>query len=122
MTRFFNILALIAVCATAVMHWFGVESSLYWTLTWWDIPTHMLGGLTAGAWVAAVATRYEMSTRRAIFLIIGFTLAVGVSWEIWEALEGLSGGPLDTIKDVIDDAIGAAVVACIYRVYNKTRR
>ncbi len=115
-STFFNIAALLAVCATSAMHWFGIEHSLYWTIAWWDIPTHMLGGLTVGLWAAAVASRYKMSTKRAAFLILGLTLAVGVAWELWEALESLSGGWLDSFKDVFDDMVGAFIAWRMYAV------
>jgi hypothetical protein len=110
----FDILALLSVCATAVMHWYGVEYSLYWTSLWWDIPTHMLGGLTVGLWAAAVSSRFNVPLRRGLFYILGLALAVGVAWELWEVVEGLSGGWLDSIKDLFDDLFGCAVAAMLF--------
>lgn len=107
----FNVLALLSLCATALMHWVGSEYALYWVYQWWDVPTHMLGGLTAGLWFVAVSFRLKLSFRQATFFILGLTFAVGVAWEIWEAIAGLGGGWggywFDTIKDLCDDMLGA---------------
>lgn len=116
MAAVYNVLALLAVCATAAMHWFGVEYSFYWTISWWDIPTHMLGGLTAGLWAAAVASRYNLPPRRAAILIIGLAFAIGVAWEVWEMTAGLSGGFVDSVKDIINDSLAAVFV---WVAYNK---
>lgn len=123
MTLTFNVLALLAVCATAAMHWVGVEHSLYWIYPWWHIPTHILGGLTVGLWAAAVSTRYKLPPRRAFFFVVGLALAVGVAWEVWEVFEGVGGGYgnywLHTTIDVCDDMLGAFVAWIIY-VLTKT--
>lgn len=79
------------------------------------MPTHVFGGLTVGLWAAAVSIKLGLSKKRAMILILGLTAAVGVSWEVWEALEGLSGGPLDTLKDLLDDMLGAVIAWLIYK-------
>ncbi|MEK7109510.1 MAG: hypothetical protein AAB919_03710 [Patescibacteria group bacterium] len=113
----FNIFALAAVCATAAMHWFGIESYLYWTYPWWDIPTHILGGLTVGFWAAAVATRRHLPPLRAALLIVGLTFVVAIGWEAWEFAEGVSGGFVDAIKDLADSLVGALAVSGIYKIF-----
>lgn len=121
MTFAFNVLALLAVCVTGAMHWVGVEQSLYWIYPWWDILTHMLGGLTMGLWAAAVSSRYKLPPRRALFIIVGVGLAFGVAFELWEAVEGVGGGYggywFDTTKDILDDVLGAFAAWVIYRAY-----
>jgi len=117
----FNILSLIAVCITAALHWYGVEMSFYWTIWWWDIVTHFFGGLTVGLWAAAVGIRTGLSRRHTAELMIALILCVGVSWELWEALEHLSGGKLDTLKDVVDDVLGTDAAWLIYKLLSLKR-
>ena len=118
MTIAFNILALVAVGATGVMDWYGVEHSFFWIYPHWDVPTHILAGLTIGFWAAAVSSRYKLPPRRAAFFIIGLAFAVGVAWELWEAIEGVGGGYggywFDTVKDLCDDAAGGFVALVLY--------
>jgi len=114
-SNIFNALALVSVCVTAALHWYGVELSLYWTIPWWDILAHFFGGLTIGLWVAAVVIRLGLSIKRAALFLIILTAAVSIGWEVWEALEGLSGGQLDTIKDLVDDMLGAGAAWLIYK-------
>ena len=115
----FNILALVSVAITAMLHWYGVEMSLYWTTPWWDVLAHFFGGLTVGAWAVAVAIKMHLSPRTAAWWIFGLILVVGVSWEIWEAVEGLGGGSLDTLKDIADDVLGTIAAWLIYKLLYK---
>ena len=115
----FNILSLISVCVTAAMHWYGIDMSLYWTVSWWDVLTHFFGGLTVGLWAAAVGIRTGLSKRQTTELMIALILCVGVSWELWEALEHLSGDKFDTLKDVIDDMLGTGAAWLIYKLLYK---
>ncbi len=121
MPLLFNALALAAVCATGAMHWFGIIDSLYWTYDWWDVPTHMLGGLTIGLWVGAVASRAQLPPIRTLLYMVGLTLAVGGAWEAWESIEGLSGGFADSVMDLGNDSIGAFVAWMLYAAFFRVR-
>ena len=116
-SNFLLVLSLIAAVSTAAMTWYGVEASLYWYYSWWDIPTHILGGFAIGLWATAVAVRHHLSPLQAFLFVIGIALVVAFLWERWEYIEGLTKGEpgywFDTIKDSIDDCIGAFCALCI---------
>ncbi len=95
----------------------GIIFSLYWRLWWYDIPAHVLGGVSvalAAAWLQAI--RGERPT---FLFCISAVFAVGVAWEIFEAVSGLTQFPqdtVDTIKDLCDDVIGGLItLLLIYR-------
>jgi hypothetical protein len=118
----FNVLALIAVFITAALHWYGIELSLYWTIPWWDVFAHFFGGLTIGLWAAAVAIRLRFTSKQTLIFLLVLAGAVGIGWEAWEAVESLSGGPLDTIKDLYDDVLGSAAAWVLYKLLYKGGR
>lgn len=122
----FNISALLTVCATGAMQWWGTVHSFYYLYPWWDMPAHFLGGLTIGLWMAAVATRLALSPRRHLLLLLGVTLCVGAAWEVWEYVEGLEGGYegylFGTYKDISFDVLGALAGWFLYLWSYRTRR
>jgi hypothetical protein len=107
----------------ATLHYLALSMSLYWTVEWFDILMHFLGGATM-----AFLSLYIFFTsnflpsisklkdhRMAVFLIVVFfTLVVGSLWELWEIFFGMSDvmkDKLDTIIDLIMDTLGAV---CVY--------
>jgi hypothetical protein len=119
MTFLFNALAIFFAIATALLQWYGVEYSFYWTTWWWDIFAHLGGGLTIGFWLAAVSSRYRLPPAWARIVIIGGVLLVAIAWELWELVEGVAGGPggywIDTTKDLFDGVLGATIAWIIYK-------
>ncbi len=91
--------------------YFGVGQSYFWTIWWWDILLHVLGGVWAGLFGAWVAGFFGI---RATFIqCILFALVIGVGWEIFEYINGLGDSVFmsytaDTIKDLFDDTLGGA--------------
>ncbi|MDO8576559.1 MAG: hypothetical protein Q7R90_04570 [bacterium] len=92
--------------------YFGVGQSYFWTIWWWDILLHVLGGVWAGllgAWVAGFFGIRITLVRCALF-----ALAIGVSWETFEYINSLGGSVFmsytaDIIKDLFDDTLGGAL-------------
>lgn len=106
-----------------LLHWVASFEGLYWTLAWYDIMMHLLGGM----WVAlfllwASHTQYGGFLNRYMSiknLIIG-VIVVGLLWEGLELYmkftdtadsEYLSDSSLDMLMDVI----GGFFVAFLYR-------
>ena len=101
----------------------GLKLLLYWTIAWYDILLHFLGG----AWVAlgfvwllfysgfiervpAIVARYR------IWWTLGAVVLVGVIWEIYEYVFGLTaayGYALDTTLDLVMDMVGAGAVLLV---------
>ncbi len=103
----------------AVLHKIALSLSLYWTVWWFDIPMHFLGG----ALIALItlffiydSKFFNFSIRKPIVVFaaaLGATLVVGLSWELWELFVGFTDAykdQVDTIADLINDTLGATVV------------
>lgn len=107
---------------TALLHLLALEYSLYWSVDWFDILTHFLGGVTMGFLAVFILFTSEYIKPLCalkhhsliIFLaIISFVLIVGLSWELWEIFVGFSdvlNDRGDTILDLIMDTLGGVVV------------
>jgi hypothetical protein len=118
MALFFNATSLLAVLVVGGLYWMGLEYSYLFLYTWYDIPLHIFGGLTCGLWCMAVCSRYKLSPRRAFLFGAAVTVAVMVTWEVWEYTAGLTRGEpdywLDTAKDLVDGSLGALAAWGLY--------
>lgn len=100
----------------AVLHYIATIYSFYWSIEWFDILMHFIGGLLMGLiafWIFFTSEKvnYPKDNLLVIFFtVIGFALVIGLSWELWELFEGFSDVNIhkkDTILDVVMDTIGA---------------
>lgn len=126
MPLFFNIASLITVSLVGFLYWLGVQEGYLFTYQYlYDIPLHLLGGLTAGFWTMAGASRMRLPPRRALVLTFAVILPVAVLWEVMEYATGLTVGEqyyiLDTIKDIIDGTLGALAAWSVYTLLIRTR-
>ena len=99
---------LIAAILLAVLDvYFGISRSYYYFFTWFDIVTHLVGGLWAGFLAAWLFVLLRKPPR--FFPCLMVIIVIGVGWEIFEATTGITNFPadaLDTIKDLIMDTLG----------------
>jgi hypothetical protein len=91
--------------------WFGIVKSAYTLIWWWDIPTHLLGGIWVGLFAAWFLQKRDK--KFTVLKCAAAALAVGIVWEIFEYHFGIGGSAFmgyweDTIKDVTMDVIGGA--------------
>lgn len=107
---------------TAALHYLALTFSLYWSIEWYDIMMHFLGGVTMAFLAVFVLFTSEyikgMAGLRSHILVVflalvSFTLIVGLIWELWEIFVGFSDileDRGDTILDLIMDTLGAITV------------
>lgn len=96
--------------------WLGLVQGVYFTIWWWDIPTHFLGGVWAGLFAAWLLQKYKKR-----FLIIqcaAIALSIGVCWEIFEFAFDIGGSIYmsywaDTLKDLLMDTLGGGLAGII---------
>jgi hypothetical protein len=102
----------------AVLHITALELYLYWTVSWFDILMHFIGGAVIG-----VATTFVFFTSGYIkypndhwvvvlSVTLGAVLIVGLAWELWEVFVGFTdvvNDVNDTIVDLIMDLLGGSV-------------
>jgi len=98
----------------ATLHAVFTRFDVYWTLRWVDIPVHILAGvwiILTLAWILGwFFPETDISFARAII----WGLIVGGLWEIGELALGINlatahGYVADTLKDLTNDFIGAAI-------------
>ena len=118
----------ILIISIAVIHLIATYFYLYWTLPWFDIMVHFLGGLWVGStaiWYIYFSGRFYKNddlpiSKTRIFLIsIVSTIIVGVLWEVFEFYVGAVDPDYiaDTILDLIMNTLGS-IVAATYVVYS----
>lgn len=115
--KLFIEIALLSILIAALHH-FAELNSLYWSISWFDILMHFLGGLLMGyialfIFFTSEKISFPADSRIVIFsVVIGFVLIVGLTWELWELFAGLSdvmNDLGDTILDLIMDVVGGIV-------------
>jgi hypothetical protein len=100
----------------------GLNSQMYFTVSWWDVVSHILGGLWVALCVAWIATFFKR--RLSIIECVALAFGVGVAWEIFEYVNGMGGSifmsyQLDTAKDLLDDAIGGLIAGYFVNKFRK---
>lgn len=96
---------------------------LYWTVDWFDNVTHFLGGLSLGMlslWIiydSGFFSKLEPSTKRAVITSVIAVLIIGIGWEVFEYINGLTQSTeeysLDVMHDLIADVLGAVLAGII---------
>lgn len=102
---------------------------LYFTLWWFDIVMHFLGGILVALSALYVVrlTGKAVSSLRLLTLIlitVGAPLVVGSLWEVFEiVIDSASPGnaAIDTTTDLIFDTVGAIVVL-MYALSRRRKR
>jgi hypothetical protein len=99
----------------------------YWTLPWFDNLAHFLGGLSLGfffLWVWFASGMFGKATpskREAFAASLIFVIVVGIGWEFFEYVYGLSGPSAgqtfgqDTFCDICSDVVGGSIAGLIGR-------
>ena len=106
---------LILAFIVALLHYLALTFYLYWTVEWFDIMMHFLGGaLVALLAIFLFYTSGYMDFPKdhigSVFaMTLGSVLLVGLVWELWELFIGFTDvleDQGDTFLDLIMDTIG----------------
>lgn len=105
----------------ALLHYVALDRAYYWTIPWYDIMMHFLGGL----WVALFSL-WVCASGRVLFLpqrvswgkVLVVVLVVGLFWEFYELLFGLTftSDPEywgDSVLDMVMDTAGGLIGAIL---------
>ncbi len=114
---------------------FGEVESYYTRFWWWDVLTHTGSGVALGFMGFLILfTMFEQKKLKAKPITIAifsfsFALAIGALWEIFEfsmdsffALNMQKSGLVDTMWDLIVDALGALLASVVGFMYLKGGR
>lgn len=119
------------IVVIGILQQIAVQYYLYWTLDWFDILMHFLGGFWFGysaLWILFFSGYIGVPKRKDLkfFLLTAFLSAfsVGVAWEIFEYASDITfwddGYVFDTVKDLVMDSLGGIVSAIfLYKAYKK---
>lgn len=99
---------------------------LYWSVWWFDVIMHFLGGVLVAftAYSLSLSSHFSKFFRSGVvWKIMLFTLAVGVVWEIWEVANGWTASTephsVDTTLDLVMDILGASYGIKLFRKITK---
>ncbi len=109
--------ALIVLTVVLIGNSLGPEAT-HISMRFYDSLLHLLGGVGLGLFLSGLAgSLAEYRLKRRWVVILGVFIC-GIIWELFEIYYNLSGYPLwtslyyaDTIKDLVLDSIGGALVA-----------
>lgn len=109
MKSFLAILCL--VLFFAFLHVLALHFYFYWTVWWFDIFMHVLGGFIFGTLFALLLLHSASGRGKSFLLIICGALVAGILWEIFEYKTGLTfttagNYMIDTISDLLSDVVG----------------
>lgn len=98
----------------AVLHYIALTLYFYWTISWFDILMHLLGGYLIGLIALYLLVNFldkEIISNRKIslILVLSFVLIIGLGWELWEVFMNFTDileDRLDTAIDIVMDTIG----------------
>jgi hypothetical protein len=111
-----------------LLHWIGSSDFYYWTVWWYDVMMHFLGGVwvaLAVLWVSHMPFVPASLKSRISFGSLALSVfVVGLAWEAYELVLGFSclydpGYASDTIQDLIMDTLGALCVAMVSISFTK---
>ena len=121
------LLSAITAAALLFFHLLG-NDGLYFTYPRYDIFMHIMGGVTIGF----LAYQLSLSAKNVLNFswknVVYAVFLIGLAWEIFEAMFNIAGAPvgtkayyIDTIKDLVDDCIGALLAVYVSSVIEKIR-
>jgi hypothetical protein len=108
-------LFLSSLTTLAVVHYVALEFFLYWRYLWFDIPMHLLGGTTVALGIS-ILPFFRINIPRRFLTLFGYVsivLCVGLAWEAFELIGGISildeSFVPDTITDLCMDILGGLI-------------
>jgi hypothetical protein len=99
----------------ALVHYVSIEFFLYWKYFWMDMFTHMLGGvvIVLGISILPFIRIRFFEPLPPLFTSLFAVVCIGIAWELFEILAGLSleepGFVFDTSLDMVMDLAGGMV-------------
>ena len=116
-TNFLLISTIVSFAILGLLHFIAESFYFYWTVFWFDIMMHFLGGISVSLltlWLISRSKSFENSRNSflaKLFTVLVAVLIVSFFWEVLEHLTGtakaLEGYILDTTTDTIFALLGA---------------
>lgn len=105
------------------LHWVASIEGLYWTVDWFDVMMHFLGGLWTLLFILwVISTQYVSGLKKYVSIssLIIAVIVVGIIWEWHEIFFRFTsfsdpGYWFDTNKDLVMDTLGAIFGILVYK-------
>ena len=112
------LVALTAAACTVILHSVGVGNGFYHVYWWYDVVTHILGGIAVGALIISLSAEKKQTT--AHILLIALLPIIG--WEIFEIffVSFATKSVGYATETAIDAVVGLLGVYGTTRVYKKS--
>lgn len=115
------------VALVAVLHGMAIAYSLYWRLSWFDNLPHFFGGMFVSllcVWLwffSGYMGEHPLPSAGKLFLVtVLCAFVIGVGWEVFERLLGLTWSPegywIDTGSDILSDVLGGVATYFLLRL------
>jgi uncharacterized membrane protein YjdF len=112
--------AFVLIILLGLLHFLANWLYLYWTVEWFDVLMHFLGGFAGALLVVWFLREGEVSWRKFLIPLVSVLIA-GVAWEIFEYTNNITqltdGYVLDTTKDLFVGVLGAITAVVVSRAY-----
>lgn len=113
-----SVITLVSLLLLLYLHIQGMAQNLYLNYWYYDVVLHFFGGICIALSAYCVTEFFNIQIiKRNFWSIILLTFIAGFAWEVFEVIYDIAGhhfGTLqyniDSIKDLINDVIGGAVV------------
>lgn len=108
----------IVVSVVAVLHSVAIDKAYYWTLPWYDIMMHFLGGVWLAFFIFWIHATKPLPFKLGVAQVLLFVIGVGLLWEAYElffkmTFVGDPEYPFDTSLDLVMDTLGGVVAFVI---------
>ncbi len=115
------LLALLSSIVLLILHLSALEYFLYWSISWFDILLHLLGGFTIGLTLVGIIRVRDRFVLVVVPVIGAFLLAF-----VWEVFEYMIGATfvaqnvlMDSLGDVLFSLLGAVISGVlVYKIEN----
>ncbi len=112
----------VLLVVVAALHWIASDLFYYWTVPWFDIMMHFLGGAwvaLAALWLLEMPFSRFFKARMSLVSVVLLTIVVGVLWEVYEIIfrfsdPAMAGYAADTLLDLVMDTLGAVATVGVF--------
>jgi hypothetical protein len=116
--------ALITTLLMAGLHSMASEWHWYVRFPGFDIFMHLLGGAALALAVYWSFVTFFPKYPVSFWMVVRYAFLLGIAWEVMEAMHDITGAPVgtapyyfDTLKDLVNDTLGAIIA--MYFVWRK---
>ena len=109
---------LVLLISLVVLHALAIHFYFYWTIWWYDIMMHVLGGLAAGFITLAICTgrigEHVVPDGKLLLYVALGSIFIGILWETYEYTTGVTfvtagDYAFDTVADLLCDISGGLI-------------